>query len=79
MRLNASPLQYQHCRDDENFTTHAAPSPACGAIEPRYRGFLLRCQSDRDPKMMKISPPMQLQASPTEPSNPDTEALCSDA
>ena len=50
-------------KDDENFTIDAAPSPAHGVIEPRYRGFLLRRLSDRHPKAMNISPALQLSAS----------------
>lgn len=63
MQRNAAPLQCQHSSNDEIFTTHAAPSPAHGAIEPRYRDRLLQRQSDRDAKLMNISPPLQLGAS----------------
>ena len=78
MQPSAAPSQCQHCADGENFTIHAAQSLACGAVEHKRRGGLLRRCSSQAPTMMNISPLMQLSASRTQLQSTNAEACCLD-
>lgn len=78
MQPHATPLQCQHCGDDQNFTIDAAQSLACGAVEHQRRGGLLRRCSSQASTMIKISPLMQLSASRTQLQSTNAEACCLD-
>ena len=78
MQQSAAPMQCQHCKDDQNFTIHAAPSLAHGAIEHQRRGCLHRCRSSRAPTMMNISPSMQRIAPRLQLPNTNAGACCLD-
>ena len=71
-------MQCQHCKDDQNFTIHAAPSLAHGAIEHQRRGCLHRSRSSRASTMMKISPSTQRFALRLQLPNTNAGACCLD-
>jgi len=78
MQHSAAPMHCQHCKDDQNFTIHAAPGLARGAIEHQSQGYLHRYRSSQAPMMMKISPSTQRIALRTQLPNTNAGACCLD-